>query len=46
MTAEYEEYLKSHHKIEDGVHWYKLPNVFEKSANGDIALIEGQWVTG
>uniref|UniRef100_A0A914UWE0 Uncharacterized protein n=1 Tax=Plectus sambesii TaxID=2011161 RepID=A0A914UWE0_9BILA len=41
-----EQYLADHHKEENGVHMFKLPDVFEQDESGEWALKDGKWVTG
>uniref|UniRef100_A0A7E4WB08 C-type lectin domain-containing protein n=1 Tax=Panagrellus redivivus TaxID=6233 RepID=A0A7E4WB08_PANRE len=42
---QFEEYLKTHYKVENNKEWFKLPDVFKQNAAGEWVLSENDWVT-
>jgi len=40
------EYLLDHHKEENGVHMFKMPDIWEQDENSEWHLKDGKWMTG
>ncbi|VDN23264.1 unnamed protein product [Cylicostephanus goldi] len=43
QTTVLAEHLKTHHKIEDGVHHFKIPN-YVALVDGKVETVEGPWM--